>query len=132
MRKLIALALVSLTGCANFCDTFFRERNVCREQSAASAAPLVMTSPVMSSCACSGGHVIATSEPYATQVYSPSLDCACSGTVVMSPTCVGEQQVVVGSAIPYTGAVQPVSQSQGHPLLHPFQWIRNHTQSQQQ
>ena len=138
MRKVIALALVSLTGCANFCDTFFRARNVCRDQSAlaGTAAPVVVSAPVMSACSCAGGHVIATSEPYSTEVFSPS-DCACSGAVVMAPagvsygSVVEQPPVVMGAPAPYASAVQPVAESKGHPMLRPFQWLREHHQSKQ-
>ncbi|MBX9656579.1 hypothetical protein K2Y11_23425 [bacterium] len=140
MRKLLALALVGLTGCANFCDTLFPARGVCREQAAAAglvSAPVVVSAPaMMSACSCAGGHVIATSEPYSTEVFSPGCDCACSGAVVMSPATgaviADPQPVVMGSAVPVTtGAVQPVSEHKPHPFLRPFQWMREHHQSKQ-
>jgi len=140
MRKLLALALVGLTGCANFCDTLFPARGVCREQAAAAglvSAPVVVSAPAMvSACSCAGGHVIATSEPYTTEVLSPGCDCACSGAVVMSPATgavIAEPQpVVMGSAVPVaTGAVAPVSEHKPHPFLRPFQWMREHHQSKQ-
>jgi hypothetical protein len=106
MRKLLGLGLVGLTGCANFCDTFFKARNVCRDQVAASvSAPVVTTGSVYG---CSAP--IVCSGPIATEVYS-SVGCDCAGTVVMSPTCAGE---VVSSGVPIAGvpmSAPPVIQS---------------------
>ncbi len=106
MRRLLGLGLVGLTGCANFCDTFFKARNVCRDQTAAAAvsAPVVMSGSVYgcsSPVVCSG--------PIATEVYS-SVGCDCAGTVVMSPTCAGE---IVSSGVPISGVpvAAPIVQS---------------------
>jgi hypothetical protein len=101
MRKLLGLGLVGLTGCANFCDTFFKARNVCRDQVASQtvSAPMVSSGAIYgcSQPICSGA--IISSVPMTTDVYS-SMGCDCAGTVVMSPTCAGE----VVSGVPLSSA----------------------------
>lgn len=161
MRKLLGLGLVGLTGCANFCDTFFKARNVCRDQTAQTvAAPMVMSGTVYGcsqTVVCSGpivcsGSVIA-GQPMSTDVFSPALcDGGCVGEPVMSapvmsaPVATAVAAPVIMST-PITtipaGAAQPVSsESAGssssdgsakrpHPLLNPIRWMREHHQSKQ-
>ncbi|MBY0589241.1 hypothetical protein K2X85_18865 [bacterium] len=151
MRKFLGLGLIGLTGCANFCDTLFRARNVCRDQTAQTvSAPMVVSSPVYG---CSSPVVCSSS--FVSDVYSPVIcDGGCAGGVVMSspmpvPIATAISEPVMTST-PITtfaaGAAQPIQNvqpvtsdppaaasgtSKPHPLLNPIRWMREHHQSKQ-
>lgn len=121
MNKLPILGVagvLGLAGCANFCDHFFRARNVCADQTATAVPATIAAPPTIV------GEPIAV--PSAPMVMNES-------AVVMSP------QVIVGdgcacacsgfvdcAAVPVVVA-QP--EKKGHPLLRPFRAIFTHNRS---
>lgn len=132
MRRLFALGLVGLTGCANcaanFCDTFFKARNVCRDQEAAAVAsvpvaqPVIVASPMVTcstiTCAdmtCSAPIICSGA------VLSSSMASPVGGEVEMAP--VYSNGVVIGED---AGAVETVSESNGHPMFKPFRFLSKH------
>lgn len=125
MRRLFLLGLLGLTGCANLCDNLFRARNVCRDQTAASAPATVVAAPIM------GCAQMTCATPMMTEVMSSPIACDCAGVVMDTCVgCAGEAVVVGSSTIPGgVGAVQTVSENKGHPLLRPFRSVFRHHQS---
>lgn len=135
MYRFLAIGVLGLVGCANFCDTFFKARGVCRTQSA--VQPVVVSAPMVTcaSVTCAGVYDCA----------SPYLSSQVLSSPVVDPTYVPVQpampvqpvvpvpQPPINSGVPTTEAegvilgepiaeVQPVS-GQVHPLARPFQWM---------
>lgn len=118
MHKLAILGaagVVGLAGCANFCDRFFRARNVCQEQTA-TAPPMTMAAPPM---------IVGEPVPSAPPIVMGE------SAIVMSP------QVILGDGCACAGVIDcaavPVAVSEqekkGHPLLRPFRAIFTHHRS---
>lgn len=155
MRTLFALSLVSLAGCANltanFCDTFFRARNVCRDQEAQAVSsvpvagvpvasqPVVVPGPAVAGPAIPGPVIagpavgcaippgcaapVVFAGPQTTQVVASPIACDCAGTIVMSPGIEGESVIFTSNAM----AVETVSEDDGHPMLRPFRRLFSRT-----